>query len=126
MWFVESLTQARSGFQDETPSFTLTHEGQVFVRNFFPKIAITAEVAFPEDERRPYWCGTRNNNDISPYSTFVADPNVPGGWIGIQLDGRIFQISPNGDVRTLVGEVILPNSTVVPYNYSDSNVSTEE
>src|SRR5262249_2823948 len=110
----------------ESPSFFLTADGQVVVRPYFPKIGITAEVAAAEVSRHPYWCGPRDDNDVSPYSTLVANPDVPGSWIGIQLDGRLFKIAPNGNVQTLAGEVILPDSDVVPYQFSDSSISTDQ
>jgi hypothetical protein len=47
--------------------------------------------------------GVRMNGTLSPFVNFVEDPAGGGKWWGAEVNGRVFTITPDGTITTIVG-----------------------
>jgi hypothetical protein len=114
-WFLEGLTHHRTTwFDNYTPAWVKDPAGVPYVGVVFPRIANYTEDAIAIDRRHPWYDGPRNDNNVSPYSTFYPLPD--GGWMGIQIDGRMFRVKTDGTVVTVAGNCIAASTTAVPYD----------
>ncbi len=122
-WFIHPLTQTISGLFQPNLDFFTTPDGHIFTTGFYSRNGLTAEGAVGYAERHALTDGGRNDNGVSPYSSFVPNPDGPG-WVGVDISGRVFRVEEDGSVRTLVGRVT--SRDVVPYYERDLSISTPD
>jgi hypothetical protein len=101
-WIVEPLCQTTSELYQATPSWYRDDDGDPYIGMYYPQTQPELEPAMARLWRADFIDGARNNNSISPYSTFAYDWNSPDIY-GVDLIGRFFRIKPDGSVETLFG-----------------------
>lgn len=111
-WILEPLHQTSSELYDVTPSFYNDADGDAHVGLFQGFTQPEMEASMDRLWKLDFHDGARNNNSISPYSTFAYDWNSPDIY-GVDVIGRFFKITPDGTVTTLFGP--RGNPTVIPY-----------
>jgi hypothetical protein len=120
-WFAEPLGHATTTIYETVPTLYMTKDGHLFVDALNPKHGKTTEEAIGEVQRQDYWDGGRNQAEVSPYSTFVNDPDSDG-WVGVDIAGRVFSVGQDGAVRTIAGLVY--QGDVIPIEDSSASLTT--
>jgi len=113
IYFGESITHAFSGNDGQSAAFYSTEQGHVFNDVFYTETTASSEGAVSSDERMDYVDGQRNSAETSGFSTFVPNPEGPG-WIGIDVNGRMYRVELDGMVTTIAGRRV--KGDVLPYS----------
>jgi hypothetical protein len=101
--FAEQLISPAVGYPNELPVLRRSSANQVTPHYEYQQTGKTGEEFIGiGGENRVAYDGGRNDNIVSPYSTYIADPEGTG-WIGIDLGGRLFRVEQNGTVTTIAG-----------------------
>ncbi|OGD30828.1 hypothetical protein A2833_01375 [Candidatus Azambacteria bacterium RIFCSPHIGHO2_01_FULL_44_55] len=112
-WYLEALTGSQPDLHQSNPLFVRINDGHLRISGFYQQNDKTSEIVGDRGNRYPNFDGPRNDNNVSPYSTFVPIPDGPG-WMGIDLYGRLFRIDPNGTVTTIAGRRVRRDT--LPYD----------
>jgi|GEM_PF-2042617 len=122
-WFVEPITSVETDLHDQVPSIYRSKAGHLGVGYLLDQIGSDVKTSKDMLLTNDNIDGPRNNNNVSPYTTYAPNPEGPG-WIGIDIAGRIFKINTDGSVVTIAGRKT--KRDVVPYYTRDSSVSEAE
>lgn len=101
-WTGLSLTRANSGLYRPSHHVYTSGDGHVFAAPHYPRGDASSEGQRPQNDRMDWWTGQRGAGDVSPYSSFVADPRG-SGWLGVDVSGSVFTLGVNGTVKALFG-----------------------
>lgn len=102
-WVIESLNHHRNTWFDNVIPVWYRDSNEIpYVGGFFPRIDVNTEGSVGTDRKQPWFDGKRGDNCISSYSTFAG---IPGqrGWLGMQIDGRVYHLKETGEVVTVAG-----------------------
>jgi hypothetical protein len=102
-WYGEMWQGARLQLYDTDPAFAAPIEGGILVDYLNPQAGSEVVGAYDTVIKNNTWDGARFNNWVSPFSTFIEHPAADGSWLGVEIAGRVFTLSPDGTVTTLVG-----------------------
>jgi hypothetical protein len=119
----ESLTQSNVTLEQTGLQIARTKAGRLLFETMDPEAGADSDIALPGVLMRPAIDGSRDDNIVSPYSTYVPNPTARG-FVGIDLAGRIFQLNMDGSVVTIAGRQTI--KSVVPYSIWDSNVTQSD
>lgn len=120
-WFgSEPLTQANVGMETSALQIVRAKTGHIFVEITRPEVRANADDSLQGVLALPMMDGPRNDNGVSPYSTYIPNP-VDRGYVGIDLGGRVFKINMDGSVVTIAGRQV--KRDVVPYSAFDPRVT---
>nr|MBA3707746.1 fibronectin type III domain-containing protein [Planctomycetota bacterium] len=118
-WLAEPLNQPIAGLHWGTATFYRNGRGDIYSTPFIAQTSSTSEGTFDAAERHDDYDGPRDDNSVSPYSTFVADPAGPG-WVCVELSGAVRRVALDGSVTTLVG--YQRRTDVTPYDFRDATI----
>lgn len=116
----EPLTRANVGIDSTDVQIVRTKTGHIVVEVYFMEKGSTADGSLAGVLAEPLIDGPRDDNGVSPYSTFVPHPTLRG-FTGIDLGGRLFTLGLNGTVTTIVGRRV--KRDIVPYSPNDPRVT---
>ena len=71
------------------------------------------------EQRKDHFDGAQDDVSLSSYATFTANPDGPG-FYGISMDGRLFLLGMDGNVKTLAGWVGSRN--LPAFDYLDGSI----
>lgn len=101
-WTGVSLTRANSGLYRPSLHVYTSGDGHVFTAPHYPRGGASSEAQRPQNDAMDWWTGDRGAGDVSPYSSFIADPRG-SGWVGVDISGSVFTLGVNGKVKALWG-----------------------
>lgn len=119
-WTFEPLTQTNISLEETSLQISRTKVGNLFVEEIVPEAAANADDSLQHVLATPMLDGPRNDNGISPYSTYVPNP-TDRGFVGVDLGGRVFKVNMDGSVATIAGRQV--KRDVVPYSSVDPRVT---
>jgi hypothetical protein len=117
---MEPLTQTNVSLEATSLQIARSKTGHIFLDVSDPEVAANSDDSLAGVLARPMIDGPRNDNGVSPYSTYVPNP-VDRGYVGIDLGGRIFKVNMDGSVATIAGRQT--KRDVVPYSIWDPRVT---
>lgn len=109
-WFIEPLGHAITTIYETLPTVYATRDGHLYTDGLHSKYGSTSATVYQFVEKDDFRDGQRNRAEVSPFSTYVNDPDSDG-WIALDLAGRIVRVAQDGSVTTIVGH-ILPDATI--------------
>jgi hypothetical protein len=119
-FIAEPVTQANVSLESTSLRIVRDKPGHLYFEPYFVEKTNSADPSLPGVLAEPLMDGPRNDNQVSPYSTYVPDP-VGRGFVGVDLGGRVFRLDMDGSVVTLVGRQV--KRDVVPYSVTDPRVT---
>lgn len=119
----EPITQSNVTMEATGLQVVRSATGHLFVEINSPEVASNADDSLAGVLARPMIDGPRNDNGVSPYSSYEAHPTARA-FRGIDLAGRLFQVNFDGSVKTLAGRQI--KRDVVPYSVFDPRVTEKD
>lgn len=118
--YVEPMMPANVTLEDTSNRIARTKTGHIFIDNYNPEKTKMADFSLAGVLAEPLMDGPRNDNNVSPYSTYEKHPTAQA-FRGIDLGGRLFQLNFDGSVKTLTGRQV--NRNIVPYSSNDPRVA---
>ncbi len=115
-WFLESLLHANTFLYEDIPGFVRTPGGHLVSDGFYAQSGPTAEA--PAHNSYSFLSGSRGQATISPYSTFIPVPGEDTGWYGIDISGRMFLLTNQGQVTTIAGY----DTRDIPFDRRDETI----
>ena len=115
----ESLIQSNVSMEQTGLQVVRSQTGWLEIESNFPEVTASDDTSIAGVMARPMIDGPRNDNSVSPYTTYADDPS--GFFMGISLDGRMFTLARNGTITTVAGRQW--NRNVVPYSVNDPRVT---
>ena len=105
LWYGEIWSGVRTQEYVGVPQWVTTPSGGVYGVEIWP-LEFTSTSTFASYlgvVSQNSMDGTRLNNFVSPFSTYVEDPAGGGKWWGVEINGRVFNITHDGTATTVVG-----------------------
>jgi hypothetical protein len=93
----------RTGLYDTDPAFAAPSAGGIVVDYIDPRLSTDITGSYDGAVRLNTWDGPRMNNFITGVSNYIEHQAGDGSWLGVELGGRIFRLTPAGTTTTLVG-----------------------
>lgn len=104
-WTIEPLTGQTHDYAEAVPRLRQRPSGQVWATRWYQQASLSLESPahlsdnVVDDLRRD---GPRPVGTVSPFVTFVPDVDS-AAWYGVELNGRVFRLDPDGTVTTIAG-----------------------
>jgi hypothetical protein len=102
-WYGEVMAGPRNGEYFTNPEFVTTPSGGIYAHYIEPLLTTQTFNSYLGVVYQNSMDGTRLNAFVSPYTDYVEDPAGGGVWWGAEINGRVFKITPDGTVTTIVG-----------------------
>jgi hypothetical protein len=105
LWYGESWCGPRNSEYHTSPELVTTPSGGVYAYYIDPLQANTTFNSYLGVVFQNSFDGTSMNALVSPFTTYVEDPAGGGKWWGAEINGRVFNITHDGTVTTVIGVV---------------------
>lgn len=107
-WVDEGLTHSHPcAYAQGIPTLFKNSDGDWFVGSYKPRDNNDSSRAVDYVEKCPAHDGPRGVCDLNPYSTLVHGHKILAsgnmGWIGVCIDGRLFDLDITGEMTTFFG-----------------------
>jgi hypothetical protein len=104
IWWGEFWVGPRNTQYHGFPQWVTTPSGGIYSQGYDPNPGASTAQVYSTIVIQNSMDGPRFNSIVSPFSNYVEDPAGGGKWWGAEVGGRVFNITHDGTVTTIVGK----------------------